>query len=218
MFRVDNTYFHRIETLINLLKALRSVAGILVLYMLFLPGAQASSAHTPRPVPAVIKWHSQPQVVPDPENQVKAVFLFNFTQFIEWPATAFPNENAPMILGILGRDPFGDYIDQTIRNERAGTHPIIVRRFNRVSDVDACHILFISTKNEAEMNAILSTLKGKSILTVGDSEDFMKEGGMIGFYTEGKKLRFMVNPGRADAERLRISSKLLRVATPYRGK
>ena len=78
------------------------------------------------------------------EAQVKAVFLFNFAQFVDWPPEAVPDSQAPLVIGILGADPFGDFLDATVRGERRGARPFAVQRYQRVEDITRCDILFIN--------------------------------------------------------------------------
>jgi len=142
--------------------------------------------------------------------QVKAVFLYNFSQFVDWPPTAFKGSNDPFIIGILGDDPFGTYIDETVAGETVKGHPMIVQRYQDVKDITNCQILFINTDNDIAQ--ILKVLANRSILTVSDAANFAKQGGMIRLFTENNKLRLAVNPSAARAAGLTISSKLLRLA------
>jgi len=152
------------------------------------------------------------QPVVAPEYQLKAVFLYHFAQFIQWPPTAFADAQAPLIIGVLGKDPFGAALDQTVSGETVDRHPVRVQRFDRVEEVEACHILFISRTSAAELDHILRTLRGRSILTVGDADGFARAGGMIGFVTEDNRIRFRINLRAARAAHLILSSNLLRPA------
>jgi len=147
---------------------------------------------------------------PSREYQVKAVFLYNFTQFVEWPPAALGRQNAPFVIGILGRDPFGSYIDETVAGESITGHPIQVQRYTDVQDIKNCHILFIG--QERQTKEAIAALHDRSILTVGDTNDFVKQGGMIRLFTENNKIRLQINLAAARAVNLGISSKLLRVA------
>jgi hypothetical protein len=144
------------------------------------------------------------------EHQVKAVFLFNFAQFVEWPTNAFAEAQAPLVIGVLGDDPFGAYLDETVRGERVNNRKLVVRRFRRVEEIQSCHVLFISPSEAERLEQILAALKGRPILTVSDAEGFSRRGGMIRFVTEKNKIRLKINPEAAKAARLTISSKLLR--------
>jgi hypothetical protein len=146
------------------------------------------------------------------EYQVKAIFLFNFTQFVEWPANAFPAAQTPLEIGILGQDPFGSYLDQTISGEKANGHSLLVRRYHDIDDVKTCHILFISKTEENNMEEIVAALKGRNILTVSDAGNFIQQGGMIRFITVNNKIKLQINPEAAKAAGLTISSKLLTLA------
>ena len=154
-----------------------------------------------------VDLHAQ---TPTKEYQVKAVFLFNFSQFVKWPPAAFSNSNAPFIIGIVGHDPFGSYIDETVAGEKMMGHPIKILRCENKEDIKDCHILFIDD-NESERE-VISTLDNRSVLTVSDEADFAKHGGMIRFFTENNKIRLEINISAAKAAKLEISSKLLRVA------
>jgi hypothetical protein len=149
---------------------------------------------------------------PAPEYQVKAVFLFNFALFVEWPRESFPDTHSPMIIGILGKDPFGTFLDETIRGETVNNRPLIVRRYQRVEDIQACHVLFISRSESVELRHIVESLKGRSILTVGDFEGFATRGGAIRFVTEKSKTRLKINLEATKSAKLTISSKLLKSA------
>jgi len=144
------------------------------------------------------------------EYQLKSVFLFNFAQFVEWPEKAFTDAGAPIVIGILGTDPLGVVLDETVRDERAGGRRLIVRRFRRIEDVGVCHILFISRSESTHLEAILSALKGRSILTVSDINRAALRGVMVRFVTEKKRIRLRINLDEAKLAGLTISSKLLR--------
>lgn len=147
------------------------------------------------------------------EYQVKAVFLFNFAQFVEWPAQAFLNKSSPLVIGILGDDPFGPYLDEVVKGEKVGARPLQVRRFRRVEDIGDCHILFIGASESEALEKIVAQLQGRSILTVGDMEAFARRGGMVRFVTENGKIRLKIYVEAAKANQLKISSKILSPAT-----
>ena len=147
------------------------------------------------------------------EYQVKAAFLFNFSKFLEWPPEAMEQPNEPFVVGVLGNDPFGSYLDEIISGEKIMDHPMIVKRFNDIDEVDKCHILFINVPGKTR--EVLNTLKGKSVLTVSDEEDFNGHGGIIKFYTDNDMIRLQINIDAAKAANLHISSKLLRIARIY---
>lgn len=147
------------------------------------------------------------------EYHVKAVFLYNFVQFTEWPTNAFANSNSPIVIGILGAsDPFGKVIDETVRGETVRNRSIIIQRYKRVEEIKECHVLFITQSESSRLNKIFSALRGRSILTVADLDGFAQKGGMIEFSTERNKIRLSICVGATKAAGLTLSSKLLRIA------
>ncbi len=147
-----------------------------------------------------------------PEYQVKAVFLFNFTQFVEWPPASFASDQAPFVIGVLGENPFGSYLEDVVSGEKMNGHPLVVYHYKNLEEIKTCHILFI---NKVEINIlrdILAGLKGKNILTVSDAPGFLEQGGMIRFFAKNNKIQLQINLDAAKAADLVISSKLLRLA------
>jgi hypothetical protein len=147
------------------------------------------------------------------EYRVKAVFLFNFAQFVEWPARTFRDARSPLVIGVLGDDPFGAFLDEAVAGEKIGDRPLLVRRYRRVEEIADCHILFISRSESGQLEKIIASLKGRSVLTVGDTDTFIRKGGLVRFVTENNKIRLRINVEAARASDLTISSKLLRPAT-----
>jgi hypothetical protein len=152
------------------------------------------------------------QLQSSPEYQIKAVFLYNFTQFVEWPPSAFTDPHEPFVIGVLGEDRFGRYLDETVSGEKIGTHPLMVKRFQNVEDVKGCHIIFLSEPMTENMDKVISQLKGRTILTVSDASEFIKAGGMIKFFNDNDKIKIRINLEAAKQANLVISSKLLRLA------
>lgn len=149
---------------------------------------------------------------PTPEYQVKAAFLFNFSQFVSWPPQAFSSASAPIVIAVLGQDPFGADLDTIVRGERVGEHPLIVRRYHDLSEVDGCQILFIDRSEAAQLPQILQSLRGRNILTVSDIDGSAQSGVMIDLVTQSNHIRMQVNIAAARASGLTISSQLLRPA------
>lgn len=151
------------------------------------------------------------QTLSPQEYEIRAVFLFNFTQFVEWPSVAFPKTNSPLIIGVLGQDPFGHLLEETVLGEVINGHPLVVQRFNKVEEISTCHILYVNLKSD-ELKNVFEHLKNRNVLTVGDNNTFARQGGMIRFFTEEKKTRIRINLESAKEADLIISSKLLRLA------
>lgn len=147
-----------------------------------------------------------------PEYQVKAAFLFNFSQFVSWPPRAFGSANAPIVIAVLGRDPFGTVLDAIVSGERVNGHPLAVRRYGDVSQVEDCQILFIDRSKSAQLPEILQALRGRAILTVSDIEGSAQSGVMIDLVTRNDHIRMHINLAAARASGLTVSSQLLKLA------
>lgn len=146
--------------------------------------------------------------------QVEAVFLFYFSQFVDWPRAAFAGDRSPIVIGVLGDDPFDGSLDQAVAGEQVNGRPIVVRRLKSIAEADGCHILYISASEAAQLPQILSTLKGRNVLTVSDLDNFIGSGGMIRFVLVDQHVRLRINAEAAQAAGLTLSSKLLRAAAP----
>jgi hypothetical protein len=144
------------------------------------------------------------------EYEVKAVFLLNFAKFVEWPPAAFPNSDSPVAICILGKDPFGSIIDELVRGEVANGRKLMVRRISRVPAAQTCQMVFTQQSGKASAE-ILGSL-GSGVLTVGEGEAFIHEGGVIAFLIENRHVRFDIDEKAAGAADLKLSSRLLAVA------
>jgi hypothetical protein len=150
--------------------------------------------------------HAQAQ---SKEYQLKAAFLFNFAQFVKWPPGAFPTADAPFDIGILGDDPFGSALEETIQGETINNHRMTVVRAQKIEDLKDCQMIFVSRSEEEHVGEILTQLDSRPILTVSEVESFAQDGGDIDFYLSDGKVRFEINPQAAERCGLRISSQLL---------
>lgn len=147
------------------------------------------------------------------EYQIKGVLLYNLSQFVEWPSTTFTNDAAPLRIGILGQDPFEGVLDTIVREETAGQRRLVVERYQNVEEIRRCHILFISASEQHRIFTTFSKLANRPILTVGDTDQFIQQGGMVKLYkNEENKIRLQVNLHAVKAAQLTMSAKLLRVA------
>lgn len=152
------------------------------------------------------------QTTDNREYQVKAAFLFNFSQFVEWPATALPETKTPLVIGVLGENPFGAYLQEIVSGEEVNGHPLVVQQYKNAEEIKTCHILFINLAEKDKPEQVIASFKGRSILTVGDGNNFIKQGGIIRFITRNNKIQFQINPESAKDAGLMISSKLLKLA------
>lgn len=146
---------------------------------------------------------------PPREYQLKAVFLYNFVQFIEWPATAFPAPAAPLRIGILGEDPFGPALDEALGGESVRGRPLEVKRSRRADELKDCQLVFFAKSEAPRVSSQLAEFAGQPVLTVGEGDDFVRQGGGIAFYPEGRKIRFEINVPEARRRGLKISAELL---------
>jgi hypothetical protein len=153
-----------------------------------------------------------PQNIATSEYEIKAAFIFNFAKFIEWPQKVLGETNGSFIIGILGRDPFGGALEQTIGGKTVKGKSIFIRRFRQLDDLQYCHILFISESEKDNLPAIFDKIKYESILTVGDMPEFARNGGMISLYTEENRVRFAVYIKATERANLKLSAKLLNLA------
>lgn len=149
---------------------------------------------------------------PPSEYQVKATFLFNFTRYVQWPATSFETTQSPFVIGILGHDPFGPYLKETVAGENVHGHPIIIQKYSEVDEIKNCHILFINISQPSKLESAMQAVSKKGVLTIGDAGNFMQKGGILKFYDAEGKIKFEINPERAKAAELTISSQLMKLA------
>jgi len=145
-----------------------------------------------------------------PEYDVKAAFLLNFTKFVEWPPEAFAASDSPLEICIVGKDPFARTLDDIVAGETMNGHRLTVRRLTESPAPHVCQIVFIGGE-EKEVSRIVGSL-GRGVLTVGEGEGFIKEGGMIAFVIQDRRVRFDINRSAAEGAALKLSSKLLTVA------
>ena len=142
---------------------------------------------------------------------VKAAYLYNFAKFVEWPGQA-GDPGTPLVIAVFGNDAFGAVVKQTVQGETVNGRAISVRSVSRTEDLRPCHILFFGSSNKNRLEEMLRAAQGAGILTVGETDEFVQLGGVIGFVAEGNKIRFEINLGAARRNRLTISARLLKVA------
>jgi hypothetical protein len=144
------------------------------------------------------------------EVQLKAAFIFHFTQFVDWPAQAFATPDAPFVIGVLGDEAMVQALTAMVEDEKLAGHPLVVRRLRSPSEAVNCHILYVSSDEEDAFHD--ARLRNAPILTVGESDAFLQWGGVIEFFTDHNHVRLRINLAAARGSSLQISSKLLRVA------
>ncbi len=145
------------------------------------------------------------------EYDIKAAYLFNFAKFVEWPSAVFADTSSPLILCILGKDPFNASLD-SIKGKTVRKRELFIKRVTRIEDINECHMLFISKSEEKHLSEIFKKINDMHILTVADLEGFAHRGGMINLITVRNKVHFEINVDAARRAELKISSKLLKLS------
>jgi hypothetical protein len=161
----------------------------------------------------LIAWSAMAQVnSSSSEYTVKAAFLFHFAEFVDWPAEAFKDANTPITYCITGEDPFHGALDDSLRAKVVGNRGMRVEHLKQGDSVQGCQVLFIGAAENKRTASILANVKRSAILTVGESQNFAENGGMIEFFLEGKKIRFDINLAAVNAAKLKMSARLLALA------
>src|SRR5712671_3441341 len=152
------------------------------------------------------------------EHQVKSLFLLNFAKYVDWPSDVFTAPDAPIVIGVLGEGKFGGELAKTVEGKSVQGRPILIRQIQTPEDSGKCHILFIGSSEKASLVEILNRIKTKPVLTVGETDQFMEQGGVINFVKKEGRVRLEINLEAARQAKLEISSKLLSVADVVKGK
>lgn len=150
------------------------------------------------------------------EYQLKAAFLYNFTKFVEWPAARFAEANSPIVIGVLGQNPFDGELDKIVSGRTVNGRAILVKLIHSADELAAVHLLFVPAGEETRLPAAAWT--NAALVAVGESESFAALGGTITFTHEGDKLRFEINIAAAERDGLKISAQLQKLATVVRRK
>ena len=146
------------------------------------------------------------------EHQVKAAFLYNFANFVQWPEGALGPAGAPLKVCVVGTDPFGGALEDAFRGQVVQGRSVQIARGPTLATLGRCHILFLSHSEQGRWPELLRALAGAPTLTVADGPPLVRQGGMVSFVVEAKRVRFEINRGAAEHAGLRISSKLLALA------
>ena len=145
------------------------------------------------------------------ENQVKAAFLIKFASFIEWPAGEGADTNAPFVIGLLGRDPFGQEFDEAVKAERVKDRPVELRRASDLGKLADCPVVYVASSELNRLEEIVAALEGRPVLLVTDGPGAALRGSQINFIKTDGKVRFEINLAAAERARLKFSAKLLQV-------
>jgi hypothetical protein len=151
------------------------------------------------------------------ENDVKAAFIFNFIKFVEWPASAFPSPEDPILLSVLGKDPVVESIEGLSGKTVSGRR-VVVRKARDLASLERCHILFVGASEKAALAPVLSAVQRWPVLTIGDFEGFAGRGGAIGLIRQDDRVGFEINEESARKVGLKVNAKLLYLGKGVRGR
>lgn len=152
------------------------------------------------------------------EYKIKAVYLLNFTRFVEWPQSSFAAADSPFRVCVAGPDPFGKLLDEVFHGEMVEKHPFRVERLAPEAAPRECHLLFIARSEAPAARRLLLQTAGRPVLTVGETEGFIDAGGAVRFFVESGRVRFEINPEAPMQAGLKVSSRLLSVARLVRAR
>jgi hypothetical protein len=152
------------------------------------------------------------------EYSVKAAFLLNFIKFINWPEGAFEKETSPIVIGVIGDEKVCDALKSSLQGRTINRRDLLPLRITWPDEIHGYHILFVCSSESKVAPAVVKSLENESILTVGETEGFGRQGGMINFYLEKNKVRFEINLNATDKAHIKISSQLLSLARIIEGK
>lgn len=150
------------------------------------------------------------------EYHVKAAFLFNFAKFVEWPAQTFKTPADPIIICVLGQNPFGTALEETISGKVVGGRTLSVRQVSDTQPPCNCQILFVNSSERKQFRTAVKLLNGAGVLSVGEAEGFTADGGVINFKVERGSVRLEINVAAAEYAQIHISAKLLSLAQVVR--
>jgi hypothetical protein len=150
------------------------------------------------------------------EYQVKAGFVSSFASYVEWPAETFKGPQEPIAICVLGENPFGGALHALVERKVVEGRTFVIREIPDSRQAGDCQILYISSSEHLRLRNILENFGDKSVFSVGDTSDFIAEGGIVNLRTEGGRVSIEINFEAAKAKHLRISSRLLQLARNVR--
>jgi len=153
-----------------------------------------------------------PGAAPLKEYELKAAFLYNFTKFIEWPTNRFANANAPFVVAVAGNSSSTIELEKIATERKVNGRKLIIKTVKTPEDAKDAHVLFVSATEDSRFENWLAAAHGAGVLTIGESESFFKQGGIINFVLEGEKIRFDLNIDQAEAAGLKVSAQLQKLA------
>lgn len=148
--------------------------------------------------------------------EIKAAFIYNFAQFTQWPDSAFASSDSPFVLAFIGDSPLGPALERVLDGKAIAGHPIVLKHLDSVNQISGCHLLFVPESEDGDLDDIFNAVGNQPILTVGETTKFMWAGGIIRFFIADGRIRFEVDPDAADKAGLRLSSRLMHLATIFK--
>jgi hypothetical protein len=149
----------------------------------------------------------------DREYPLKALFLYNFASYVDWPTDTFANDQVPFVIGVLGSTPIDSTLNEIAASKKIAGRTIVIQHYAEVSDLKPCQILFISRSvSQQQQRRAIEAEKDRAVLVVGESENFAAGGGIINFFVQSNKIRFEINVAAAKQQQLKVNSKLLGMA------
>jgi hypothetical protein len=152
------------------------------------------------------------------EYEIKAVWLLNFARYVEWPTNAFASPRAPVVVGIFGPNPFGVTLEKTFSGKTVSGRPLAIKRLGGERDAQGCHLIFFPNSERKRQREMLVKQREAAVLTVGESDDFLGDGGIIQFVRKEDTIRFAVNLEPARPARLNLSANLVKIAVLVKGR
>ena len=146
-----------------------------------------------------------------PEPALKAAFIYNFLQFVTWPENAFSGLEDPLVIGVVGETPVLQALRRDVEGKTVSGRKIVVRQVRNLPP-EGVHVLFVAGNERRRLPQILESVEGHPVLTVGETDQFAQEGGIINFFQVQNKIHFEINPLAAERSGLKISSRLLKLA------
>ena len=143
------------------------------------------------------------------ESQVKAMFVYNFLKFVEWPSNPSVGARDPFVVLIIGEGETADATERFLESKTIGERPLVVRRIRWDQSVAGARAVFVLERDERKLHRVLEAADAAGVLTIGEGESFTTSGGVIGLLVEDRRMRFDVDTSAAQSAGLRVSSKLL---------
>ncbi len=146
------------------------------------------------------------------EYDLKAAFVFNFVRHTKWPKSAFKDARSPLVVAVVGKDPFGKWLSSVFKGRKIGGRSVLIRRYTCAKDIGPVHVLILGKLDKKERKRCIEKIKRKPILTIADTGGAEAMGTMIGFYVEGKRIKFEIAPSRVKDARLKMRSQVFNSA------